>query len=335
MTRVQSVITLIAVTLPACGPGEAKAPAASPPAAATTAPALGPGEAYLAVPGGRIWYRQTGTGSATPVILLHGGPGFSSYYLKSLEGLASERPVVRYDQLGGGKSDRISDTTLFTIAHFVGELDSLRAALGYDKVHLVGHSWGTILGLEYYRAHPDHVASLTLASAALDIPAWEANARRLVGTLPDSSRKAIAEGEKTKRFDSPGYQHALEEFYGRYVWRHPVEADLDSMLKTVNEGIYTYMQGPSEFTITGTLKRYDATPFLRSVGVPTLFTVGEFDEANPALIRRQAAMVPGAQVEVIPGAAHITTWDNPTAMLEVVRGFLLRVDSAARGRQAP
>jgi proline iminopeptidase len=98
--------------------------------------------------------------------------------MKSQEAISADRPVVRYDQLGAGHSDPITDTAMFNIAHFVRELDSLRSHLGYDKVHVIGHSWGTILGLEYYRAHPEHVASLTLMSPALDIPAWERNAKR-------------------------------------------------------------------------------------------------------------------------------------------------------------
>ena len=310
---------------------EKPTPASSDSTNATTAisteASLPAGEAMLPVDGGRIWYKTSGTGSGTPVILVHGGPGFSSFYLKPLEALGSDRPVVRYDQLGGGKSDRISDTTMFTIDHFVRELDSLRAHLGYSRMHLVGHSWGTILALEYYRVHPDRVASLTLASAALDIPAWERHARDLVKNLPDSMQRAIRARESEGRFDAPDYQAALGEFYGRYVWRHPVEADLDSTLKTVNESIYNYMQGPSELTITGTLKKYDATPFLKEVRVPLLYTVGEFDEANPVTVRRFAGMTPGAKVTVIPGAAHMTTWDAPDSMLAAVRGFLASVDS--------
>ena len=289
--------------------------------------ALPSGEWRLAVDGGRIWYKVSGTGTATPVILLHGGPGFSSFYMKPLEALGNERPVVRYDQLGGGKSDGLTDTTKITIAHFVKELDSLRAHLGYERVHLVGHSWGTILGLEYYRVHPEHVASLTFASAAFDIPEWERNAKRLVLTLSDSAQRAIRTREAQKQYDAPDYQAALEEFYGKYVWRHPVAADLDSLLKTVNQTIYNYMQGPSEFTIVGTLKTYDGTKYLKDVKVPTLFTVGEFDEANPATIRRHAAMTPGAKVVVIPGAAHVTTWDNPEAMVKAVRTHLNAADS--------
>ena len=87
------------------------------------------------------------------------------------------------------------------------------------------------------------------------------------------------------------------------------------------------MQGPSEFTITGTLKQYDATPFLKSVKVPVLFTVGEFDEADPPTVKRQAQMTPGAKYAVISNAAHIVEWDNPEETNRVVRDFLKSVDS--------
>lgn len=295
-------------------------------------PALPAGEAFLAVPGGRIWYKVSGTGTGTPVILLHGGPGFSSFYLKPMEALGSDRVVVRYDQLGGGKSDRVSDTAMFNIPHFVRELDSLRAHLGYPKVHLLGHSWGTILAVEYYKAHPEHVVSLTLGSAALDIPAWEAHAHDLVKTLPDSEQRAIRVREAAHQFDSADYQGAIADFYSRYVWRHPVAADLDSTMKTVNDGIYNYMQGPSEFTITGTLKPYVVTGFLKDIKVPMLYTVGEFDEANPVTIKRFAAMTPGAKVVVLAGSGHITTWDAPQENIKAVREFLTSVDSGTAGK---
>jgi proline iminopeptidase len=325
------LVLMLSIVWAACGEKSAPVPSASVQSAGQPgAPAsLPPGEAYLAVPDGRIRYKVTGAGSGTPVILLHGGPGYSSFYLKPFEALGDDRTVVRYDQLGGGKSDRITDTTLFTIAHFVRELDSLRAHLGYTKVHLLGHSWGTILALEYYRAHAEHVASLILASAALDIPAWERNARRLVGTLSDSAQRAIRTRERQGRFDAPDYQAALGEFYGKYVWRHPVQPDLDSLMRTVNEAIYNYMQGPSEFTITGTLKRYDGTPLLKAITVPTLYTVGEFDEADPPTIKRFARMTPGAQVVVLPGAAHLTPWDARDESVRAVRTFLRAADSSS------
>jgi len=266
-------------------------------------PAVPRGEGRLPVPGGDIWYKLSGDGSGTPVVLLHGGPGFSSYYLKPFEELGDERLVVRYDQLGSGKSDTTSDRTLFTIGHFVAELDSLRSHLGVARWHVFGHSWGTILALEYYRAHPDRVASLIFGSPVFDIPAYEHRANELVATLSDSSQRAVRQALATGRYDTPAYQSAINEFYGLYLFRHPVQADLDSSFASFNQAIYVYMQGPSEFTITGTLKRYDATGFLPKIQVLTLLTVGEFDEVGPELVRRHASLIPGARYVVFAGAA--------------------------------
>lgn len=308
----------IVIAVAACGGERARQPAKL----------LAPGEARLAVPGGHIWYKISGSGDGVPLVLLHGGPGFSSFYLKPFEDLGDDRPVIRYDQLGSGKSDTTSDTALFNIARFVGELDSLRASLGVSSWHVLGHSWGTILALEYYRAHPDRVASLTFGSPVFDIPAYERRARELITTLSDSAQRAIRKAEASRTYDSPAYQNAINEFYGLYLLRHPVQADWDSSFATFNQALYVYMQGPSEFTITGTLKQYDATAFLPQIGVPTLVTVGEFDEVGPELVRGHANRIPGGRFEVMAGSAHLTPWDARDESLRLEREFLRAADSA-------
>jgi proline iminopeptidase len=292
-------------------------------------------EAHLPVPGGRIWYRRSGVADGVPVILVHGGPGAASFYLKPLEALGEDRPVVRYDQLGAGHADRVTDKRLFTIARFVAELDSLRSSLGFEEAHLIGHSWGSIVAFEYYRKHPQRVASLTLASAALSSPEWARNARRLLRTLSDSSQRMVRAAEAIGDFDSPDFQSATSEFSARYVTMRPVQADWDSTMKTFGRPLYSHMWGPSEFTVTGTLKTYDVTRQLRTIKVPTLYTVGEFDEADPATIKRFAALTPGSQYVVIPGAAHITTWDNADETVRVQREFLRAVDSTRAAKVVP
>jgi proline iminopeptidase len=311
----------IVIAVAACGGERSRQPAKP----------LALGEARLAVPGGHIWYKVSGTGTGIPLVLLHGGPGLSSFYLKPFENLGDDRQIVRYDQLGGGKSDTTSDTTLFTIAHFVQELDSLRAHLGVQSWHVLGHSWGTILAFEYYRAHPDRVASLTFASPVFDFAAYERRGRELLPTLSDSAQRAIRRAEAAGRFDTPAYQNAINEFYGLYVFRHPVPADLDSSFATFNQTLYNYMQGPSEFTITGTLKGYDATSVLREIRVATLVTAGEYDEVGPDVVRGHAALIPGARFELFAGAAHLTPWDAPEPSLRVEREFL-RVADSTRSR---
>lgn len=288
-------------------------------------PALTDGS-RLTVPGGRIWYRVVGGGSGAPVILLHGGPGTPSVYLKSLEALADERVVVRYDQLGAGYSDVVRDTSLFNIPHFVEELELLRRHLGLDRVHLYGHSWGASLALEYYRAHPEHVASLILASETLDLPAFFANVRSLIQAMPDSMSRAVRLKDAGEPFDSTAFQAAMREFR-RYFTRTPVRAEMDTVARLGNPAIAEYMNGTSLSAPNGTLRRYDATPFLSQVRVPVLFLVGEFDVAGPGIVRRHADLTPGAQLAVIPNAGHHIQWDNAPATLAAVRSFLRDVDS--------
>ena len=110
-------------------------------------------EGYINVPGGRVWYRSVGPDSGsegrTPLLCLHGGPGFTHNYLEPLEALADQRRVVFYDQLGCGRSDRPDDETLWTVERFVEELVQVRAALGLDRLHLFGSSWGGMLAMQY------------------------------------------------------------------------------------------------------------------------------------------------------------------------------------------
>jgi proline iminopeptidase len=287
------------------------------------------GEFFLEVPGGKIWYKVTGSGHGLPVVLLHGGPGGSSYYLKAFEDLGNERIVIRYDQLGAGKSDVVTDTGLFTVEHFVKELDLLRSHLGISKWHVFGHSWGTILAIEYYKMNPENVSSLTFSSLCFDIPAWERSTKQLLETLPDSLKNAIHVAEEIGNFDNPLYQEAMNQVYAKYVWGPNFDLpDFDSLMSTFNANLYGYMWGPSEFTITGTLEDYSATSVLPSITIPTLFTVGEFDEISPDIVKEYAGMVRNSQFNVFAGSSHMTPWDARDESVSILSEFLNSVDSS-------
>ncbi|WP_133274432.1 alpha/beta fold hydrolase [Hymenobacter radiodurans] len=107
-------------------------------------------EGYIEVPGGKVWYKILGADKpGIPLLLLHGGPGSGSGSFEGFVALADERPVILYDQLGCGKSDKPDNPQLWTMERFVTELEQVIAALGYSKLHLLGHSWGGTLATEY------------------------------------------------------------------------------------------------------------------------------------------------------------------------------------------
>lgn len=284
-----------------------------------------PGEGYVHVPGGKVWYRVVGDGPGTPLVVLHGGPGAPSYYLESLSRLGTERPVVFYDQLGAGRSDIPTDTTLWRIERFMAELDSVRAQLGLTKIHLLGHSWGTMLATDYLLAGSSGVESVVLASPALSVARWEADADTLILTLPDSLQRAIAEGEATGTYDNPAYQGAVAAFYALYLTRVGGPA-VDSTFARFGAELYGYMWGPSEFTGTGTLKSYDRTARLGELKLPVLYTTGEYDEARPSTVTWYQSLTPGAEFALIPGSAHLTSVDAPEAFADSVSRFLREVE---------
>jgi proline iminopeptidase len=172
-----------------------------------TSPAVAATEGYLPVPGGRVWYRRMGGGPGIPLLAVHGGPGGTSCRFAALAPLADERPVIYYDQLGSGRSDHPSDTTLWTVARFVDELEAVRRGLGLDSLVLLGHSWGGALVAEYLLTAPrPAVRAVVLSSPLLSTPRWIADANALRAAMPVPLRDALDRHERagTTEFRSTG-----------------------------------------------------------------------------------------------------------------------------------
>ena len=287
------------------------------------------GEGFTAVPGGNVFWRRFGAGPGVPLLMIHGGPGLTSRYLEPFGALSGERAVYTWDQLDCGRSDRPNDPSLWTLARFVDELDAVRKALTPGRVHILGHSWGTTLAMEWLvTKHPANVASVVFASPCLSTPRWIEDARKLVAGLSPAARMAIAEAERTGNFDTPGYQAAVrDEWLRTYVVRTLPAERIASLMSSLAEWkanikLLEYMWGPSDFTVTGTLKGFDRTAQLRKLTMPVLFHCGEFDAARPETIREQAAMTPNSKVAIIQGAGHLTMIDAAEEANLAIREFL-------------
>ena len=286
-----------------------------------------PKEGFIEVKGGKIWYRIDGEGDKTPVLLLHGGPGSSSFYLEPLKELSQDRPVIFLDQLGCGRSTRITDTTLMTIEQNVDQLEQVRKALKLDKFYLYGHSWGTMLGMDYYVKYPKGIQGLIFSSPLFSTKIWTDDADTLIETLPEATQKAIRESERLKNYANEAYKVAMKVYYKAYVRRsEKSQSQQDTAAKFFGENVYNFMWGPSEFTATGNLLNYNRLKDLPKITVPTLLTAGEYDEARPSSVRYYTSLIPGAQFKEIPQAAHSTMMDNPKEYIGVLREFLKKMD---------
>ena len=286
-------------------------------------------EGYVLVPGGRVWYCVIGSSGAIPLLALHGGPGFPHDYLEPLAALADERPVVFYDQLGGGDSDRPDDLSLWRVERFVEELAWVRRELGLDRVHILGHSWGSMLATDYALAQPSGLVSLVLASPPLSIPRWVADTMRLRRELPAAVQATLDRHEAAGTTDREEYQRAVTEYYQRYLCRlNPWPEPMERSMAKVGWPVYNTMWGPSESCVTGNLQDYDRSGRLHEIRVPTLFTCGRYDEATPETTAWYSTLLPGSQAVVFEHSAHMTMLEEPERYAAVVRDFLHRAERA-------
>ena len=281
-------------------------------------------EGYIEVPGGRVWYRAVGEQSdAIPLLCLHGGPGFTHYYLEPLEALAGHRRVIFYDQLGCGRSDSPDDLSLWTVDRFVEELAQVRKALGLEKLHLFGSSWGGMLALQYTLDRRPELASLTLCGSPASMIRWVSDCEELLATEPAEVRQVIREHEAAGFTACPEYQSAILGFYREHVCRlRPWPAGLERSFAEAGYAVYNTMNGPSEFTVTGTLKNWDVMDRLGEISVPTLLVGGRYDECTPGHPEEMHRRIAGSQLAIIEDASHLCFAEQPAKFNAIFNTFI-------------
>lgn len=252
------------------------------------------------------------------MILIHGGPGFTHHYLEPLYRLANERPVVFYDQLGCGKSDRPHDLSYCNINYFVSELDNLIQHLGYNKLSLLGHSWGSAIAAEYAIVN-HNVTNLIFASPFLSAPLWNEDIKLYKKALPRDLSNAI----ETTDYNSEKFLAAHEEYYKWHVYG-TAQSDRSIILSTEESSrdVYYKMWGPDEFTINGELKDYDCTGNINQVSARVLFTCGEFDTGSPRACKLIAKKIKGSSISIFPGCAHFPHLEKKEDYIRCIRSFL-------------
>ena len=284
-------------------------------------------EQYVEVPGGRVWCRTVGSGPGLPLLVLHGGPGFTCEYLDSLAELGDERSVILFDQLGCGRSDRPDDPSLWTVARFVEEVACVRRALGLTTIHLLGQSWGSMLAVDAVLAGATGIASLVLASPPLSIPMWMDDARRLRTQLPPEVQRVLLDHEERGFTACPEYAAASLEYSRRHLCRaDPWPDAYERSFAGEGAQVYHTMWGPNEFTVTGTLSDYDRTDRLAEVTPPTLLTCGRFDEATPEATEAYARLMPRARTVIFERSAHCAHLEEREAYLAELRSFFASIE---------
>ncbi|KAK0192790.1 Alpha/Beta hydrolase protein [Armillaria mellea] len=265
-----------------------------------------------------------------PLIVLHGGPGMTHHYcLPHVE--LNDRyhiPVVLYDQIGNGASTHLPDKPkeFWTTKLFMAELGSLLAFLEITDYDLLGHSWGGMLGVEWAATYaPKGLKHLAIISSPASIELWVEAANMLVeGMGPDMAKK-MKSHEKDGTTDDPEYQEVMEAYYKKHANRlDPWPEEVVTSVKWMEDHptVYHAMFGPSEASVTGTLKAWSSLEMLPKVGYPTLITNSPHDMAQDVCVTPFFEKLPNAKWVKFTEASHHPFWEEKDKYFEVVAAFL-------------
>ena len=261
------------------------------------------------------------------VLCLNGGPGLPCDYLREPHTCLTEHGyrVVAYDQLGCGESDKPSDPSLWTIARYAEEVETVREALGLGRVHLLGQSWGGWLSIEYGVTFPHRLKSVILENTCADRPHLVGELERLRAALGPETVAMLQQHEAEGTLDHPEYQAAITILNYRHVcrlkeWPAPLQRSIEGW----NVDVYRTMQGPNEFLYTGNLKDWNRVPDMHRITAPALITVGKYDELTPACALRMKHALPDAELVVFANSSHTPFYEEHDAYYLVLLDFLGR-----------
>jgi proline-specific peptidase len=276
-------------------------------------------EGFVLFRGYRTFYKVVGDLTQTqagkfPVLALHGRPP-SHEVLEPLEELTEAgRAVIFYDQLGCGRSDRPDVPSLWTISLFVDELDQVRRELNLGQIHLLGHSWGGVIAMEYALRQPSGIVSLILSSTFVNRAMLDADFERLREELPPEVLEILRKYEAAGTTDDPAYKQAERVFDLRHVCRVDPWPD--------------YFDRASQHPPVGRVNTegWDIRARLSEIRVPALITCGRFDFCTPAHAEIIHKGILSSEWVIFDESSHYAHVEETDKYLSVLKDFMTRIE---------
>jgi proline iminopeptidase len=280
----------------------------------------------------KVWTKRFGNNPRIKVLLLHGGPAFTHEYFECFESFFPKEGIefYEYDQLGSYYSDQPKDSSLWTTARFVEEVEQVRQALGLtkDNFYLLGNSWGRILAMEYALKYQGNLKGLVISNMMASIPDYEKYNSLLRSKMRKSLIDSLSFYEDKGDYKNPVYADLVfKEYYTKHLCRLPEWPEpLLRSLKHLNEKVYVMMQGPSEFKVGGRLLTWDRKADLPKIEVPTLMIGAQFDTMDPEHMKWMSTQVQNGSYLYCANGSHCSFWDDQRTYFPGVIKFIRGVD---------
>lgn len=282
-----------------------------------------------------IYYVAFGQGP--PLVVVHGGPGADhTYFLPYLVPLARTHRLIFIDERGSGRSQRLQDTSRYTVEAMVEDVEDVRVALKLGKISLLGHSYGGVLAQAYALKYQQNLSHLILNSTFPSTREMNEVLAREKAQMPPEKLKRLNEleaaglfgkGEAWEHGRYPAEYAGLAWGPGYFPFLYGARPDPNYDPQAQNTGtsweLYRTMWGEhGEFVIDGNLKSVEYVNRLPSIHVPTLIMAGDHDECDPSLSREMHEKIAGSQLEILANSGHMNFVDQPDLWQKTVEDFL-------------
>jgi proline iminopeptidase len=287
-------------------------------------------EVQIRVGTAELYSRDIGTGPA--VLVLHGGPDFDHLYLlPELDSLADAYHLIYYDQRGRGQSASGVFPADVSLASDIDDVDAVRKHFHLDSMILLGHSWGTVLALEYALRHPEHVSQLILMNPApastVDLNQFRKIYIQKLGPDYELQRQIVA---------TPAYQtgdpetvaaryrlHFKPAFARTGDYEKLMERMRASFIRQGKDGIVMARAVEDQLMLdTWAKAEYDLLSKLDAVQARTLVITGDHDFFPESIAEHIAHATPHSELVVLTGCGHFAYLECPTELRKNIDRFL-------------
>lgn len=269
-------------------------------------------------PGATIYYEVTGSGVGTPLILVNGGPGIDHTYLHVSPvwgSLGRSRHIVFYDQRGTGQSVGPHEGQSFTLKDQIADLEALRVQLGFERVDLLGHSWGGYLVMAYAAVHPDRIAHLIVVDSSA--PKIKDSISLFDDVFPEGAERQAAVSFADEMGDQAATEAGIHEYQGMLFYSLEKR---DLFIAAVPPTTYNKAVNRA---VWADLDRFDLNPEIRKFKFPTLVITGRYDmNVAPLVAYRIHQSIIGSRYVVFERSGHMPFIEEPEKFAQAVAEFI-------------
>ncbi len=271
-------------------------------------------------------------GKGEPIFFLPGGPGNSHDYMQGNFGhYYKTNTVVFFDFLGRGKSDDAKKISEYSVENDVALIEKLRKKLKFDKISLVGHSYGTVPAQAYAIKYPDNVDKMVLINGFHSGAMWQANCDSYNHYAKTHFPEKWKKVDSLRRLGYLSSEEPLKTVYGnfptKYIYYHNTKLKQNSP-KFKHRGwaneVYVAIIGvDGDFDVSGSMIDQDYRKQLRHITAKTLIVAGRYDGiSTPEFAVQYKIFMPQAQFEMFEQSGHNPYLEEPEKFFNLFEAFM-------------